>query len=332
VSAVIFVLPTVIDSMEKELKEICTDEFCKVNWKATEVELNTALAKQEEIQAQLTEAENTLKDQTEKYQEALEIFKTQIDELTAKRKELEEQINSDIDRELQSHYNALEELTNSKKFLDDRRLDFEKNKTEQETRLSDLNELQERLATNNNKLGALKNDYSQYALIQRAFNRDGIPALLLENALPQIASTTNEMLTEFGTGQQIRFDTIRDKADGKGQIETFDIMVIDEIDEKPLKVLSGGEKPPVIMAMQAAIGLYRAQQSGFKPRFAIVDECDGAMRDHRAESLIEALRRRMDLAELNLLLLVTHRRMLADQCEQRIILDVDAGKMVEIYG
>ena len=129
------------------------------------------------------------------------------------------------------------------------------------------------------KLAQIENEISEWALLEKAFSNDGIIALEIDDAGPQISTIANELLKVFGGRFSIRFDTQAAKADGRSLKETFDITVFDaETNEaKSIKRLSGGEKTWVEDAITKAICIYNKNASGKEFKTIFTDEKDGAL-------------------------------------------------------
>ncbi len=55
---------------------------------------------------------------------------------------------------------------------------------------------------------ALARQVGQYKQLERAFGKDGVPALLIEQALPEIETRANDILTRLSAGSMsVRFVT-----------------------------------------------------------------------------------------------------------------------------
>ncbi len=139
----------------------------------------------------------------------------------------------------------------------------------------------------------LNDEISQWATLEKAFGNDGIIALELDDAGPQISAIANELLTVFGGRFSVRIDTQSAKAAG-GMKEVFDITVFDnQTDEqKSIKRLSGGEKTWIEDAVTKAITIYNKQASGRQFKTIYTDEKDGAL-DFEKKKEFFAMKRRV---------------------------------------
>ncbi len=123
------------------------------------------------------------------------------------------------------------------------------------------------------------NEIGEWTILEKAFGNDGIIALELDDAGPQISGIANELLQVFGGRFAIRIDTQTAKSDGKGNKEVFDITVFDNEtnEQKSIKRLSGGEKTWIEDAVTKAITIYNKQASGRQFKTLFTDEKDGAL-------------------------------------------------------
>lgn len=143
-------------------------------------------------------------------------------------------------------------------------------KEEAETRASALEQ----------EAAAIKKDVDQWHLIEKGFGRDGLIALELELASPEVSNLVNSLLEEMGGRFAVRFETLRPKANKKNEyIETFDVKVLDAETgiEKSLVDLSGGERVWIDDAIARAVGIYLSRKSGSRVQTLISDERDGAL-------------------------------------------------------
>jgi exonuclease SbcC len=152
------------------------------------------------------------------------------------------------------------------------------------------------LDTIGSRIGYLNDEVSQWATLEKAFGNDGIIALELDDAGPQISAIANELLQVFGGRFAVRIDTQSAKAAG-GMKEVFDITVFDnQTDEqKSIKRLSGGEKTWIEDAVTKAICIYNKTASGRQFKTIYTDEKDGALDFEKKKEFFAMKRRVLDL-------------------------------------
>lgn len=168
----------------------------------------------------------------------------------------------------------------------------------------------------------------RYGLLAEAFGRDGIPALIIENALPEIQAEANLLLERLSDGRlTVHLESLRAKKTG-GLKETLDVIVADQEDERPLEELSGGERQCVDLALRVALSRVLAHRAGRRIQTLILDEAFTALdagRRQRAIEIIHAL-----TEEFPCLLFITHLAEMADAFPVRFEVTKDGSSHVEV--
>ncbi len=146
------------------------------------------------------------------------------------------------------------------------------------------------------KEAAVSTDVSEWLLLEKALGNDGLIALEISDAGPQITTYANELLKVIGGRFSVKIETQFIKAKG-GTKEGFDIIVYDgrTNEAKSLKLLSGGEKTWVEEAITRAICLYRATASGIKYECLFSDEKDGALDTEKKKEFFDMKQRVLEL-------------------------------------
>ncbi|WP_162616161.1 AAA family ATPase [Paenibacillus lutimineralis] len=126
--------------------------------------------------------------------------------------------------------------------------------------------------------------WTRYQTLIKAFGRDGIPALIIENAVPQLERIANEILGQMSKGKHyVRFETQRELKSRDGVAETLDIMIGDWSSERPYETFSGGEQLRIDYAIRFALAELLAQRAGSKVEWLTIDEGLGSQdAEHRA--------------------------------------------------
>ncbi|MFC6546729.1 AAA family ATPase [Cohnella cellulosilytica] len=115
--------------------------------------------------------------------------------------------------------------------------------------------------------------WTRYQTLIKAFGRDGIPALIIENAVPQLERIANEILGQMSKGKHyVRFETQKELKTRAGLSETLDIMVGDWTAERPYETFSGGEQLRIDYAIRFALAELLAQRAGSKVEWLTIDE------------------------------------------------------------
>jgi len=154
-----------------------------------------------------------------------------------------------------------------------------------------LEEQQRQYQQQQQELGAAQQRQRIYQELAQAFGRRGIPAMLMEQALPQLEAETNRLLGRLSDHQMhLRFITQRpSKADRQRSIDTLDIFVADAQGTRPYETYSGGEAFRVNFALRLALARLLAQRSGLPPELLIIDEGFASQDEAGCDRLIAAI-------------------------------------------
>ena len=173
---------------------------------------------------------------------------------------------------------------------------------------------------------------SQFQQLEKAFGKDGVPALLIEQALPQIEAKANEILERLSSGNMsIRFITQREYKDKKRADlrETLDIQISDSAGVRDYEMFSGGEAFRVNFAVRLALSEVLAQRAGARLQTLVIDEGFGSQDEVGRQRLIEAINTvKSDFAKI---LVITHIESLKDAFPTRIeVTKTPQGSLVTI--
>jgi exonuclease SbcC len=128
-----------------------------------------------------------------------------------------------------------------------------------------------------------------YQQLNDAFGKDGIQALIIENAIPEIEREANALLSRLTDNRiQISIESLRDLKKG-GTRETLDIKIADEVGERSYHLYSGGEAFRTNFALRVALSRVLALRAGTRLRTLIIDEGFGTQDSQGLEQLIEAI-------------------------------------------
>jgi exonuclease SbcC len=160
---------------------------------------------------------------------------------------------------------------------------------------------------------------AQHRTLERAFGKDGVPALLIEQALPEIEEKANELLDRLSDGQMsIRFVTQAEYKDRKRAElkETLDIQISDGAGSRSYEMYSGGEAFRLNFAIRLALSEILAQRKGARLQTLVIDEGFGSQDAQGRQRLIEAINLvKPDFAKI---LVITHLDELKDAFPTRI--------------
>jgi len=195
-----------------------------------------------------------------------------------------------------------------------------------------LDDLRKRKADYTAEREEIQQSIARHKTLERAFGKDGVPALLIEQALPQIETRANELLDRLSDGQMsIRFVTQAEYKDKKRDDlkETLDIQISDGAGVRDYEMYSGGEAFRVNFAIRLALSEVLAQRKGARLQTLVIDEGFGSQDIQGRQRLIEAINLvKSDFAKI---LVITHLDELKDAFPTRIEVEKTAqGSTVQV--
>jgi exonuclease SbcC len=151
---------------------------------------------------------------------------------------------------------------------------------------------------------ALREDESMFAQLKEAFGKNGIPAMIIEAAIPELEDATNKLLMRMTDGRMhVRFDTQKQNKIGTVS-ETLDILISDELGTRSYEMFSGGEGFRVNFALRIALSQFLTRRAGARLQTLVIDEGFGSQDDIGRERLVEAINAIRH--DFDLILIVTH--------------------------
>jgi exonuclease SbcC len=174
-------------------------------------------------------------------------------------------------------------------------------------------------------LAKIKNEHAKYALkikeltetvedyqtIATALGKNGIQALLIEDAIPEIEHEANDLLGKLTDNQaHISIESLRDLKSG-GTAETLDIKISDAAGIRPYELFSGGEAFRIDFALRIAISKLLARRAGTSLQTLIIDEGFGSQDDDGLSYIMDALYKIQD--DFKKVIIVSHLPRLKDQ-------------------
>ena len=166
-----------------------------------------------------------------------------------------------------------------------------------------------------------KKKYRIYDELAKAFGKNGIQALTIENILPQLEAQTNQILARL-TGNQFHVQFLTQKAT-KGTskkktklIDTLDILIADAQGTRPYETYSGGEAFRINFSIRLALAKLLAQRSGTSLQMLIVDEGFGTQDTEGCDRLIASIN--AIASDFACILAVTHMPQFKEAFQTRI--------------
>ena len=158
----------------------------------------------------------------------------------------------------------------------------------------------------------------RYRELTAAFGKNGVQKLIIGNALPEIQNEANDLLSRMsGGGMNIELRLQRDaKTKNASPIETLDIIIADDIGQRPYEMFSGGEAFRINLALRVALSRMLARRAGAPLQTLILDEGFGTQDPRGREAIADALTSIAD--DFALVLVITHVEELKDAFSTRI--------------
>jgi exonuclease SbcC len=237
-------------------------------------------------------------------------FDSTIIELTALVEEYNAR-NSEVMAQRTQERSAYERVVSAKRSLD--ALDA------QETRKAELEERRD----NSRHQEAIYNE------LKRAFGKNGIPAMVIETAIPELETTANRLLSRMTDGRMhLSLNTQREKITG-GIAETLDIEIADELGTRSYEMYSGGEAFRINFAIRVALSQMLARRAGAHLRTLFIDEGFGTQDEDGRSKLVEAINTIQE--EFSLILVITHIDELRDSFPVHIVVEkTSSGSRVQV--
>lgn len=178
----------------------------------------------------------------------------------------------------------------------------------------------------------LSQNILRHKTLERAFGKDGVPALLIEQALPQIEQKANDLLDRLSDGHMsIRFVTQAEYRDKKREDlkETLDIQISDSSGMRDYEMYSGGEAFRVNFAIRLALSEILSQRKGARLQTLVIDEGFGSQDTLGRQRLVEAINAvKHDFAKI---FIITHLDELKDAFPNRIEIEkTERGSTVTV--
>ena len=165
---------------------------------------------------------------------------------------------------------------------------------------------------------AVRESQAIYQELRTAFGKQGIQAMIIESAIPEIEDEANALLSRMTNGRMhVRLETQREKKSEKGEfIETLDIYISDEAGIRNYNLYSGGEAFRINFAIRIALSKLLARRAGARLQTLVIDEGFGTQDAEGRTRLVEAINVLKD--DFARILVITHIEELKDAFPVRI--------------
>lgn len=159
-----------------------------------------------------------------------------------------------------------------------------------QARLDSLNNEIAQMKDRRRELKDLDADIEDYMFLSESFGRKGIQAVIIENAVPEIESDANRILSRLSDNRMHVALITQQKTKAGSMVETLDLMIADEVGTRSYELYSGGEAFKVNFAVRVALSRLLARRSGAKLETLIIDEGFGSQDEVSRDRLVKAIR------------------------------------------
>jgi DNA repair protein SbcC/Rad50 len=208
-----------------------------------------------------------------------------------------------------------------------------------EQKLTQLANIKEQMRSQEQQLANYKQQQKIYDELGKAFGKNGIQALVIENILPQLEVESNQILSKLSNNQfHVQFITQKatkatrvKKASVKSAkyIDTLDIVIGDANGTRAYETYSGGEAFRINFSIRLALAKLLAQRAGTPLKMLIVDEGFGTQDREGCDRLIAAINAISE--DFACILAVTHMPQFREAFQTRIeVRKTNSGSQLQV--
>jgi len=166
-----------------------------------------------------------------------------------------------------------------------------------------------------------------YDELSTAFGKNGIQALMIERAVPQIQENANQLLSRLTDNRlSVKLELHEGRIDRLTGVrsEELYINISDEIGTRSYETFSGGESFRIDFAIRIALSKILSSRSGAPLPILFIDEGFGSQDSSGQERLIEAIQSIQ--GEFEKIIVITHMDQMKEQFEDTIeVIKTDQG-------
>ena len=148
---------------------------------------------------------------------------------------------------------------------------------------------------------------SVYQELAVAFGKNGIQALIIESAIPQLDADANQLLGRLTDNRMtLKLQVQEGRRDGRTGLpsEELEIKIADEVGTRSYETFSGGEAFRINFALRIALSKLLARRSGAPLPILFIDEGFGSQDSAGQERLTEAIQSIQD--DFQKIIVITH--------------------------
>ena len=167
-------------------------------------------------------------------------------------------------------------------------------------------ELEQELEVYESERRRLADERAIYDELSLAFGKNGVQALIIETAIPQLESDSNDVLMRLTENRMtLKLQLVEGrKSRGGARSEELDIRIADEVGTRSYETFSGGEAFRINFAIRIALSKLLARRAGAPLPTLFIDEGFGSQDSTGQERLIEAIQSIQD--DFQKIIVITH--------------------------
>ena len=270
-----------------------------------------------DLNSKLLESENNLKSLNSNItisQKKILEKKSQNSELYNQNSKIKKEITNftNVDNLLISTSTKIDESSQSKQNLISEIIILERDLTKNQSIQNEVLQLE-------TSLKSIQNELEIYQELSAAFGRNGIQALLIEQAVPEIQNNANELIEKLSENKmQILLNLTGGRLDRQTGIpsEELEIKISDEMGIRNYETYSGGESFRIDFAIRIALSKLLASRSGAPLPILFIDEGFGSQDFRGQQTMIEAIQSiRNDFKKI---IVITHVDSMKESFEEKI--------------
>ena len=297
------------EAHEKDYKQLQEVEFKLTSYQ----KLQTELAQQEQRRAQIA----TLQQHHQKIQAIIDQCLKEFESI------------KNIPTLLAEHLQIIVEHKRQLQSIGAQKTDLLNKKAISDLQTKKLLGLQQEQVTMEKEVKIVTAEIIDFAEIVKALGKDGLQALLIEEALPEIEQEANILLAQLTDNQtQIYIESLRDLKKG-GSKETLDIKISDAVGLRPYEMFSGGEAFRIDFALRIAISKLLARRAGTSLQTLIIDEGFGSQDDDGLQLIMDSILKIQ--SNFAMVIIVSHLPSMKDQFPVQFLVQKTAsGSVVSV--
>lgn len=273
---------TVVKQLQTRYNEIHAYAVLKPRLDAATDTINGYLEIISTLENNIAQSKNqieAIKGQIEKQNKELSDVKAKCNELASSR--------NGIDATLREYYLAKNELS----LIETKEKDIHSAIASAETILKQIADAEKQVKDTESVIQAKREELQTVQIMQDACSKKaGVPALIVENAVPELESIANKVLENMMDGRlQIRLDTqVETKANTVKEV--LRITVLDDGYERKYETYSGAEKFVVDLALRIAMSKFLSRRAGASVQLFVLDEGVSCADEENRAEILDAIR------------------------------------------